>query len=100
MTDALRNTDLDRALAAAAAEIDSDIAATGSAGRVSAAILAGIVAAPLRRARWFAIAAALLIAAGLGSIAELTIIGATDDQRQNTVVLDPMVFGPTGADAQ
>jgi hypothetical protein len=100
MSEIHRDADLDRALAAAAAETDRDIAASGAATRVSAGVLARI-ARPVRRIPWFAIAAALVLAAGLGSIADLTLVApAADDPGQNVVLLDPMVFGPTEVDAQ
>ena len=97
MTEALHDLDLDRALAGAAAEIDRDIAASAAVGRATAAVLAAVIARPVRRVPWFAIAAALLLAAGLGSLADMTIVG---DRVQNVVLLDPLVFGPAEVDAQ
>ena len=84
---------LDAGLARAAAALDSEIAASGEAGRVARVVVARVTRPPVRRAAWFAIAAALLLAAGLGSLADLALLGARDDLRQQVVVLDPLVFG-------
>jgi hypothetical protein len=100
MSDTSRSADLDRALAAASSETDRDIAASGAAFRVSAAVFARISPRPARRARWVAIAATLILAAGLGSIADLTLLSAAEDSGQSVVLLDPMVFGPTEVDAE
>ena len=100
MSNTLLNADLGRALKAAATELDRDIAASGAAGRVSAAVLARIVTRPIRRIPWFAVAAALILAAGLGSVTELAMIQGAEEQAQNVVLLDPMVFGPNEVDAQ
>ena len=100
MSEAFHDADLDRALAAAAAETDREIASSGAVLRVNAAVLARILAHPARRTPWFAIAAALVLAAGLGSIADLILVGASDEAGQNVVLLDPMVFGPTEVDVQ
>jgi hypothetical protein len=100
MSELYRDADLDRALVAAAAETDREIAASGASLRVGAAVLARIGARSLRRIPWVAIAATLLIAAGLGSVADLTLVNAADESGQSIVLLDPMVFGPTEVDVQ
>ena len=88
---------LEAGLARAALALDREIAASGSADRVARKVMARVGYAPARIA-WFAIAAALLLAAGLGSIADLTLVGARSDPGQQVVVLDPLVFGPAGID--
>ncbi len=89
---------LDIGLARAAAALDREIAASGGAGRVAGRVLARATARPVRRAAWVAIAATMLIAACLGSLADLALIGSRDGPRQELVVLDPLVFGPTELD--
>lgn len=100
MSELYREADLDRALTAAAAETDREIAASGAPVRVGAVVLARIGARSIRRIPWVAIAATLLIAAGLGSVADLALVNGADDSGQSIVLLDPMVFGPTEADLQ
>ncbi len=84
---------LDAGLARAAAALDDEIAGSGEAGRVARVVVTRVTRPPVRKAAWFAIAAALLLAAGLGSLADLALLGARNDLRQQVVVLDPLVFG-------
>ena len=90
---------LDRGLARAAEALDREIAASGAADRVVEQVAARVS----RRAPgavWFAIAAALIVAAGLGSLADLVFFGTRPDPAQEVVVLDPLVFGTTVVDQQ
>jgi len=90
-------TGLDRARAA----IDAEIAGSGGPERIAGAVLAAAARpAGLLRPRWVAIAATLVIAAGLGAVYEFITNGPPDGQSFDMVVLDPLVFGPTGLDVQ
>ena len=89
---------LDRALAAAREAADGEIAASGAIARILRALAAE---APERR-RWsprslIAMAAALVVAAGLGSAIDMTVIGSSDNG-YDVVVVDPLVFGPAQVD--
>jgi hypothetical protein len=46
--------------------------------------------------RWIAVAAGLVIAAGIGSVIDLTVVGSNDQ----VVMVDPLVFGTATVDAQ
>lgn len=86
-------------LARAAQAIDRDVAASGAIDRVMRVVAARV--AEHRRARrsiWFAVAAALIIAAGLGSLADLALIGARRGPGREVVVMDPLIFGTTVVD--
>ncbi len=88
---------LERGLAAARAAADREIAASGAIGRIESGLAQRLVPSrPQRRNRWIAIAAGLVIAAGLGSAYDLaTSASSTTGGRPiNVVVLDPLVFGP------
>ena len=74
--------------------IDREIEAAGAAERVSAAVLARRPMRP-HRVRWFAAAAAILIAAGIGSVVDLKVVEPSQQAQFDVVVLDPLVFGPT-----
>jgi hypothetical protein len=82
--------DLSAALDRARVEIDADILRSGAAARVTAAVLAEVGIMPSHRLRWVAIAATLVIAAGLGSLFEATRQPTPADM--NVVVLDPLTF--------
>ncbi len=91
---------LNQALAGAAAALDREIATSGAVGRVVGNVLSRTTARSPRRVAWLAIAAALLVAAGLGSLADLALVGPRATPNQEVVVLDPLVFGPTGLGQQ
>ncbi len=91
---------LDHGLARAAEALDREIAASGAAERIAGRVTAHLRRRPTRRAVWFAIAAALIIAAGLGSLADLAFIGGRTSPGQEVVVMDPLVFGPAVVDQQ
>ncbi len=88
--------DLDRARAS----VDEEIARSGAPERIGAAVRAAAAQSTALRPRWAAIAATLMIAAGLGAAFELTTGAAAGNQSLDVVVLDPLVFGPTGFDQQ
>ncbi len=88
---------LDAGLARAAEALDREIAASAAVDRVTRRVMARIARRPVRRGVWFAIAAALIIAAGLGSLADLAFVGARTGG-QEVVVMDPLVFGPAVVD--
>jgi hypothetical protein len=85
---------LDRGLAGAAEALDREIAASGALDRVTGRVMARVARRPARRAIWFAIAAALVVAAGLGSLADLVFVDARISAGQEVVVMDPLVFEP------
>lgn len=89
---------LDSGLARAAQALDSEIAASGAVDRVTRRVMARVAQQPARRAIWFAIAAALIVAAGLGSLADLAFVGGRTGAGQEVVVMDPLVFGPAVVD--
>jgi hypothetical protein len=80
-------------LAAAAKALDREIEASGAVDRVTSRVMARIAPRRTRRAIWFAIAATLVIAAGLGSVADLALNDARVSAAREVVVLDPLVFG-------
>jgi hypothetical protein len=85
-------------LASLGAAMDADIAASGAASRVEAGVLAAL---PRRRngRRWALVAAAVVAAAALGAIVDVTILAPAGSEPIEVVILDPLVFGPalTGA---
>ncbi len=89
---------LDDGLRAARDAMDAEIEESGVAERVSEAVLARLTprSEPRRPMRWIAVAAAILVSAGLGSAVDLKLTATADSQStQDVVVLDPLVFGPT-----
>ena len=86
---------LDRGLAAARAASDAEIAASGALARIESGLARRLPARKMPR-RWLAVAAALVVAAGLGSAYDLTVSGGSPAQPLNLVVLDPLVFGTAG----
>ena len=89
----------DRALNAglqrARAQIDAEIAQSAAPTRVAAAVLAETVG-PEPRLRWLAIAATLVVAAGLGGLYETSRLQAGPDL--SIVSLDPLTFGAVAVD--
>ena len=90
---------LEDGLRAARDALDSEIEESRAADRISAAVLARLAAdaRPRRRLRWIAVAAALVLSAGLGSIVETRLLAASEQATQDVVVLDPIVFGTNAA---
>jgi len=93
-----RQTDLEAGLARLRDATDAGIAASGAAARVQRAVLAAVPRRPDAR-RWALIAASLVLAAALGAVADLTIFAPAGDSLLEVVILDPLVFGPTGTGA-
>jgi hypothetical protein len=97
--DASMNGSDDQLLAAglhrARAAIDAEIGRSAAPKRVAAAVLAETVG-PQPRFRWVAIAATMVVAAGLGGLYETSRIQGTGDL--NVVVLDPLTFGAVAVD--
>jgi len=89
---------LTAALATAAVALDRDIEKSGAVGRVADAVLAKIADNPQPRVRWVAVAATLLLAAGLGGAVQFTLETSVGQAGVDVVVLDPLVFGPAGID--
>jgi hypothetical protein len=84
---------LERRLADARDRLDADIRASGALDRVGAAVLARRPQqAP--RSGWMAIAAAIVIAAGIGGVVDGGVAADASQQGVEVVVLDPLVFGP------
>lgn len=90
---------LDRGLAAARAAVDGEIAASGAVARIENGLARRLSGQRASR-HWIAVAAALVLAAGLGSAYDLAIAGGASGQPLNVVVLDPLVFGPAEVEAQ
>jgi hypothetical protein len=90
-----RQADLETGLARLRGATDAEIAASGATARVQRAVLAAAPRRPDAR-RWAMIAAALVAAAALGAVADLTIFAPAGGAPFEVVILDPLVFGPTG----
>ena len=90
---------LDRAIEGARELASREAAKSGGPERILRALLAE-TARPRRWSprAWAAIAAALVLAAGLGSFIDFTVIGR--DQSYDVVTIDPLVFGTAGTEAQ
>jgi hypothetical protein len=89
---------LDAGLVALRGAIDAEIVASRAAARVQAAVLAAVT--PRRNTRrWALMAAAVVVAAALGALADVTILAPAGSEPMEVVILDPLVFGPamTGA---
>jgi hypothetical protein len=84
--------DLDGALERARADVDAEVAAAGSAETVKAWVLEATGQVPRRRLRWAAIAAALVLAAALGGLYELSLPQRQGGAAVEVVVLDPIIF--------
>ena len=78
--------------------MDAEIAASGAALRVREAVLGAVPRRSYAR-RWALVAAAVVVAAGLGALADVTILAPAGSQPMEVVILDPLVFGPTGTGA-
>jgi len=87
-------------LAAARAAADAEAAVSGGAARIEAALMRSLPRQRSWRSRWIAVAAALVVAAGLGSVYDLVIGGTDSSGPMNVVVLDPLVFGTAEVDQQ
>ena len=92
---------LERGLAAARAAADAEIAASGAIARIERGLAQRLLPVrPRRSNRWIAVAAGLVIAAGLGSAYDLATSANIDGRPINVVVLDPLVFGPAEVETQ
>ena len=93
---------LERGLTAARVATDVETAASGALARVEQAVSKRLLPSrPQRSRRWVAVAAGLVIAAGLGSAYDLVTSTAVQAGRPiNVVVLDPLVFGPAEVETQ
>jgi hypothetical protein len=85
---------LDQGLAAARSTLDSEV--SGATARVLSATLAAVAPSPFGRWRWAAAVAVLVVAASLGSIADIGLAGS--EAATQVVVVDPLVFGPLAGD--
>jgi hypothetical protein len=90
---------LERGLQAARAAADAEIAASGAIARIETGLARRLPRQSASR-RWLAVAAALVVAAGLGSAYDLAMGVNASGQPVNVVVLDPLVFGPAEVEAQ
>lgn len=83
---------LERGLQAARGAFDADILTSGAVGRVAAAVSRGMVPWRPIHIHWLPVAAALVIAAGLGGIFDMTVVAPASQTRSATVNVDPLVF--------
>jgi hypothetical protein len=91
---------LERTLRVIRDSVDRDVRASGAPER----LLRALVAVPARASRWSprswaAVAAALVLAAGLGSYIDFAVVG-TDNGSYEAVVVDPFVFGTAAVEAE
>ena len=89
---------LDAGLASIRDTMDAEIAASGATARVEAAVLAALPRRSNAR-RWGLVAAAVVVAAALGALADVTILAPAGSEPMEVVILDPLVFGPAGTGA-
>ncbi len=89
---------LDAGLAFVRNAMDAEIAASGAPLRVREAVLGAVPRRSYAR-RWALVAAAVVVAAGLGALADVTILAPAGSQPMEVVILDPLVFGPAGTGA-
>jgi len=75
-------------------ELDADLAASGAIARVEAAALAALPHPRGNGRRWAMVAAAVLVAAALGALADLTLLAPVGDPSFEVVVLDPLFLDP------
>jgi hypothetical protein len=78
--------------------MDAGIAASGASARVEQAVLAAIPRRNNAR-RWAMVAAAVIVAAALGAIADVTILAPAGSEPIEVVILDPLLLGPAGTGA-
>src|SRR4051812_15054345 len=76
--------------------IDGEIARSAAAERVTRAVLAEVGIAPAGRLRWLRIAAALVVAAGLGGLLETNRVQSSAPL--DVVMLDPLTFSAMEVD--
>ena len=86
---------LDAGLQRARVQIDAEIAQSAAPTRVAAAVLTETIG-PQPRLRWLAIAATMVVAAGLGGLYETSRLQASPEL--NIVSLDPLTFGAVAVD--
>jgi hypothetical protein len=92
---------LERGLTAARAAVDAEIAGSAAVARMESGLAKCLLPVrPQRSNRWIAIAAGLVIAAGLGSAYDLATSTNAGGRPINVVVLDPLVFGPAEVETQ
>ncbi len=87
---------IEQGLDALRGAMDEEIAATGAADRVRAAVLAAIPRRRLHGRRWAAVAAAVVVGAALGALADVAILAPAGSESFEVVVLDPLSVDPTG----
>jgi hypothetical protein len=87
---------IDAGLARVRDDIDAEIAATGAVARVEAATLAAALPRIANGRRWGMVAAAAVAAAVLGAVVDFTLLAPPGSPSFNVVVLDPLIFDPTG----
>lgn len=88
---------LDAGLAALRRAIDAEIVASRAAARVEAVVLA--VPRQWNARRWAVVAAAAVLAAALGALADVAILAPAGGEPMEVVILDPLAFGPAATGA-
>jgi hypothetical protein len=91
---------LERTLLVIRDSVDREVQASGAPGR----LMLALVGLPARASRWSprswaAVAAALVLAAGLGSFIDFAMVGS-DNGGYEAVVVDPFVFGTALVEAE
>jgi hypothetical protein len=91
---------LEKSLLVIRDSVDREVQASGAPERLKRA-LAGLPARARRWSprSWAAVAAALVVAAGLGSFIDFAVVGS-DNGRYEAVVVDPLVFGTALVEAE
>jgi len=85
---------LDSGLSSLRDSLDAEIASSRAVARVKASILSRTRPRPYERLRWAAAIVAIMLAGGLGSLSDFTIVDVHEDDQSSVVLVDPLVFGP------
>ena len=81
-------------LTSIATTTDAAVVRSAAASRLGPAVFARIADRGIRRTMRWAAAAAITVAAGLGSLAQITLLSAEGREGDSILVLEPMFVGP------
>ncbi len=76
--------------------LDAEAAASGAVRRVEERVLSAVTPAVANGRRWAMVAAAVVAAAVLGAIVDVTVLAPFGSESFEVVVLDPLFFDPAG----